>query len=145
MAAKKDTSAMDFIIASLKKNKKASYAEIKAAADEKKLSIYPIMYGRAQALLGYVPMKPRGQGKAAKAAKAAAAPAAASAPAVAGAPVKRGPGRPPKSSYAVAAPAKMDLSSLDGIINAVRSSEAAKARYRTALERIQSILGDALS
>ncbi len=137
MAAKKDTSAMDFIIASLKKNKKASYAEIKAAADEKKLAIYPIMYGRAQALLGYVPMKPRGQGKAAKAAKAAAAPA------VAGAPVKRGPGRPPKSSYAT--PASMDLSSLDSIISAVRSSEAAKARYRTALEKIQSILGDALS
>lgn len=140
MAAKKDTSAMDFIIASLKKNKKASYAEIKAAADEKKLAIYPIMYGRAQALLGYVPMKPRGQGKAAKAAKAAAAPAA---PAAAGAPVKRGPGRPPKSSYAK--PATMDLSSLDSIISAVRSSEAAKSRYRTALEKIQSILGDALS
>lgn len=141
MAAKKDTSAMDFIIASLKKNKNASYADIKAAADEKKLSVYPIMYGRAQALLGYVKMKPRGQGKAAVA-KAAKAAAAAPAPAAFGAPVKRGPGRPPKSSYA--AP-KMDLSSLDGIINAVRSSEAAKTRYRSALEKIQAILGDALA
>jgi hypothetical protein len=35
MAAKKDTSAMDFILATLKKSKKASYAEVKAAADEK--------------------------------------------------------------------------------------------------------------
>jgi hypothetical protein len=142
MAAKKDTSAMDFILATLKKNKKASYAEVKAAADEKGLAVYPIMYGRAQALLGYVPMKPRGQGKAAvaKAAKAAPAPVAP----IAGAPVKRGPGRPPKSSYVTAAPS-MDLSSLDGIINAVRSSESAKARYRTALEKIQAILGDALA
>lgn len=134
MAAKKDTSAMDFIVASLKKNKNASYADIKAAADEKKLSIYPIMYGRAQALLGYVKVKPRGQGK------AAAAKAAKSAPAAAGMPVKRGPGRPPKS-----AAAKMDLSSLDSIISAVRNSEAAKSRYRTALDRIQAILADALN
>ncbi len=140
MAAKKDTSAMDFILATLKKNKKASYAEVKAAADEKGLAVYPIMYGRAQALLGYVPMKPRGQGKAAVAKAAKAAPVAP----VAGAPVKRGPGRPPKSSYVTAAPS-MDLSSLDGIINAVRSSESAKARYRTALEKIQAILGDALA
>lgn len=137
MAAKKDTSAMDFIVASLKKNKNASYADIKAAADEKKLAIYPIMYGRAQALLGYVKVKPRGQGKAAaaKAAKAAKPAAAAF-----GMPVKRGPGRPPKS-----AAAKMDLSSLDSIISAVRNSEAAKSRYRTALDRIQAILADALS
>ena len=129
MAAKKDTSAMDFIVASLKKNKSASYADIKKAADERKLSVYPIMYGRAQALLGYVKVKPRGQGKAAVA-KAAAA----------GVPFKRGPGRPPKS-----AAAKMDLSSLDSIINAVRTSEAAKSRYRTALDRIQAILADALN
>jgi hypothetical protein len=141
MAAKKDTSAMDFILATLKKNKKASYAEVKAAADEKGLAVYPIMYGRAQALLGYVPMKPRGQGKAAVAKAAKAAPVAP----VAGAPVKRGPGRPPKSSYVTAAAPSMDLSSLDGIINAVRSSESAKARYRTALEKIQAILGDALA
>ncbi len=144
MAAKKDTSAMDFILATLKKSKKASYAEVKAAADEKGLAVYPIMYGRAQALLGYVPMKPRGQGKAAVAKAAKAAPAAAVAP-IAGAPVTRGPGRPPKSSYVTAAAPSMDLSSLDGIINAVRSSETAKARYRTALEKIQSILGDALA
>lgn len=144
MAAKKDTSAMDFILASLKKNKKATYAEVKAAAEEKGLVIYPIMYGRAQALLGYVKMKPRGQGKAAvaKAAKAAGSEpvvAAAAAPA----PVKRGPGRPPKVAK-VNTGGGIDVSSLDGIISAVRSSEQAKTRYRGALEKIQSILGEAL-
>ena len=100
MAAKKDTSAMDFILATLKKSKKASYAEVKAAAEEKGLAVYPIMYGRAQALLGYVPMKPRGQGKAAvaKAAKAAPAPAAVAPNAAA----RRSPapgGRRPRRGY----------------------------------------------
>lgn len=139
MAAKKDNPAMSFIVAQLEKNKKASYAEIREAAEAKKFTIYPIMYGRAQAMVGIVKAKKRGEGKAAKAKAAAAAPA----PAVMGAPKKRGPGRPPKSSYAAAA--GIDMSSFDGIISAVRSSEQAKARYRAALEKIQSILGDALS
>ena len=113
---------MDFIVEYLKKHKKAAYADVKAAAASKKLEIYPIMFGRAQALLGYVKSKPRGQGKAAMAKLE-----------------KRGPGRPPKS-----AAASIDTSSLDGIITAVKTSEQAKARYRAALERIQSILGTAL-
>lgn len=142
MAAKKDTSAMDFIVEHLKKNKKASYAEVREAAESKKLTIYPIMYGRAQALIGIVKAKPRGQGKVAQAKAGASAPAAAPAPAAA-MPKKRGPGRPPKSSYAVSA--GIDMSSFDGIISAVRSSEQAKTRYRAALEKIQAILGDALS
>jgi hypothetical protein len=122
MAAKKASPAMDFIVDYLKKHKKAAYADVKAAAASKRLEIYPIMFGRAQALLGYVKSKPRGQGKTAMANKE-----------------KRGPGRPPKSLVA-----SIDTSSLDGIIAAVRTTEQAKARYRAALERIQSILGAAL-
>jgi hypothetical protein len=62
---------MEFLVSSLKSNRKASYADIKAKADEKKLSLYPIMFGRAQALLGIVKSAKRGQGKAAKARAAA--------------------------------------------------------------------------
>jgi len=120
---------MDFILQSLKKNKKATYAEIKQAAEKKKLEIYPIMYGRAQAMLGIVKQAKRGQGKAAKAKAAKAAGG------------KRGPGRPRKNA---AAPAQID-GTLEGIVAAVKSSEAARARYRKALERIQDILNDALS
>ena len=58
-----------------KRNAKASYGDIKEKADKKGLTIYPIMYGRAQAQLGIV--KP-GAGKKKKAA------------------AKRGPGRPRK-------------------------------------------------
>ncbi len=62
MAAKKLT-AMDFILAQLKKNKGVAYADVKAAAQKKGLVVWPIMYGRAKALLGLVPSAPRGKGK----------------------------------------------------------------------------------
>jgi len=58
---------MEFLVSALKANRKASYADIKAKADEKKLEIYPIMFGRAQALLGIVKSAKRGTGKFAKA------------------------------------------------------------------------------
>lgn len=141
MADKKSNPAFDFTVEYLKKNPGAAFAEVRDAAEKKKLTIYPIMYGRSQALLGIIKAKPRGEGKA-KAAKAAKA-AAAAAPVMAGAPVKRGPGRPRKNPLPVAATA--NLSSLEGIVAAIKTSEQAKARYRTALERIHAILADALS
>jgi hypothetical protein len=125
MAAKKASPAMDFIVDYLKKHRKAPYADVKALADKKGLKVFPIMFGRAQALLGYVKSKPRGQGKAAMARAAGG--------------VKRGPGRPRKLGSL-----SIDTSSFDGIIAAVKGSEQAKARYRAALERIQSILSSAL-
>jgi hypothetical protein len=64
---------MEFLVAALKANRKATYSELKAKAEEKKLPLFPIMYGRAQALLGIVKSAKRGTGKYAKgtAAKAA--------------------------------------------------------------------------
>ena len=67
MATKKSNSAMDFLVAELKKNRKAAYADIKAAADKKGLQLYPIMFGRAQAMLGIVKSAKRGTGKFARA------------------------------------------------------------------------------
>ena len=143
MAASKSNPAMEFIVESLKSDRSAAYKDIAEAAAKKKLKIYPIMFGRAQALLGIVKAAPRGQGKAAKAAKAKAAkaaPAAAAAAPAMGAPVKRGPGRPRKNP--IAAPA-FD-GTLDGIVAAVKGSEQAKARYHAALSKIQAILADVL-
>jgi hypothetical protein len=128
MAAKKQNPAMDFILEQLKANRHAKYADIAAAAAKKKLTVYPIMFGRAQALLGIVKSSPRGQGKAARAKLG-----------TAGGVAKRGPGRPRKN----AAPA-FD-GTLEGIVMAVKTSEHAKARYRSALEKIQAILADALA
>jgi hypothetical protein len=125
-ATKKTTSAMDFIMAQLNKNKKASYADIKKAAEAKKLAVYPIMYGRAQAILGIVKQAPRGQGKAAIRKQRAAAG------------IRRGPGRPRKNPEPVAS------GSIEAIIAAVKNSEADKDRYRAALEKIQAILQSVL-
>jgi hypothetical protein len=67
MAAKKARSpAMTFLFTALKSDAKASYADIKAKADKKKLKLYPVMFGRAQAMLGIVKSAKRGTGKAAK-------------------------------------------------------------------------------
>ena len=132
MAAKKTNPGFDFIVAALKKNPKATYKDIAAAAAKKKLKVFPIMFGRAQAMLGIVKQAKRGKGKAAKA-KAKAAKA------VKATPAKRGPGRPRKN----AAPA-LD-GSLESIVAAVKSSERDKARYRGALEKIQAILAHALA
>ena len=62
---------MAFLLAALEKDRGASYGDLKAAAEKKNLAVFPIMYGRAQALLGIVKAAKRGEGKAAKATKAA--------------------------------------------------------------------------
>lgn len=78
---------MEFLVASLKSNPKASYGDLKAKADEKKLKVFPIMFGRAQALLGLVKSAKRGTGKAAR---ATAARVAGAAPAKRGRPANAG-------------------------------------------------------
>ncbi len=75
MASKKTAAGMKLILAKLKKNPKVSYADVKAAAEKKKLTVYPIIYGRAKLLLGHVKA---GSGKTKTTNKTA----------------KRGPGRP---------------------------------------------------
>ena len=133
MAAKKANPGFEFIVAALKKNPKATYKDISAAAAKKKMKLFPVMFGRAQAMLGIVKQAARGKGKAAK------AKAKASKAKVLATPAKRGPGRPRKN----AAPS-FD-GSLESIVAAVKSSEQAKARYRGALEKIHSIISDALT
>jgi hypothetical protein len=61
MASKKSNPAMEFIVDQLTKDRGAAYKDIAEAAAKKKLKIYPIMYGRAQALLGIVKAAPRGR------------------------------------------------------------------------------------
>ena len=133
MAAKKTSPGFDFIVAALKKNPKATYKDIAAAAAKKKLKVFPVMFGRAQAMLGIVKQAARGKGKVAKAKAKAKARASAGL-------VKRGPGRPRKN----ASPAAALDGSLESIVAAVKSSEQAKARYRGALAKIQAILASAL-
>lgn len=125
MATKKSNPAMEFIVAELNKDRKATYADIKAKADAKKLAVYPIMYGRAQTMLGIVKAAKRGEGKVAKARAQRAAKTG-----------KRGPGRP-RSAGASA-------NGLDGILEAVKSSERERAAMRAALEKIQAVIDGVL-
>jgi len=134
MAAKKTSPEMAFVMDYLKKHRTATFAEIRDAGAKKKLKLYPIVYGRAQALLGIVKLSPRGSGKAAKAAKAANAPKAAKA--VVGG-KKRG--RPRKN-----AGASVDTSSLEGIIAAVKTLQDERERLHGTLGKIQAILSEVL-
>lgn len=59
MASAKGKAAFEYMMNYMKKNGKAVYADAAAAAKKAGHTIYPIMWGRAQALLGRVKMKPR--------------------------------------------------------------------------------------
>lgn len=138
MAAKKPSPQFDFIVEQLKKNANATYAEIAAAAQKKGMKVFPIMFGRAKAMLGLVPSAPRGAGKATR--KKAAAKAAKAKPAAAAAPTGARRGRPRKAAAAPAA----DLGGLEGIIAQVKASAAERETYRAALEKIRAILDSVL-
>src|SRR6266404_5829821 len=66
-ALKVPSPAMEFLVDSLKKDKTAVYADLKAKADAKKLTVFPVMYGRAKAMLGLVKVAKYGTGKFAQA------------------------------------------------------------------------------
>lgn len=56
-------------------------------------------------------------------------------------PVRRGPGRPPKAN---AAPAMAGFDGIAGIVAAVQASERDRTKLRSALERIQCMVMEAL-
>jgi hypothetical protein len=144
MAEKKQNPGFQFVLDYLEKKSDASFAEIRDAAAKKKFTIYPIVYGRAKALLGLVESRPRGTGPMAMATKAAKAKASRGPKEPAGpqsmtaaAPKRRG--RPPKNPQP--APAATAVGGgLDGLVAAVRQVEQDRDRMRTALEQIRGVL-----
>jgi len=67
---RRGSAAFDFIVEELRREAGISFAQLREHASARGFSIAPIMYGRAKAMLGLVPVKPRGSGKARKAAAA---------------------------------------------------------------------------
>lgn len=130
MAAKKTSPAMDFIVQQLQKDPDVAYRDIAAGADKKGLEVFPIMYGRAKAMLGLVPTAPRGQGKKKRAAKAAKK--AGGGRAAAGV---RATGRRGRGPVAAAG-----TDTLDEIIGTMREEQRERERYRKALEQIRAVL-----
>ena len=110
-------------------------AAVKAAADEKRVTVYPIMYGRAKAMLGLVKVAKRGQSKAAKKQSG-----------------KRGPGRPPKvgkrgpgrlrKAGRGASASSNGLDGLQGLVDTVRENERENRALRTVLEKISAVIGN---
>ncbi len=119
MATEKGKAAFEYLMKYMKANAKAVYADAAEAAKKAGHAIYPIMWGRAQALLGRVKMKPRGK-------KAAAAPAGG----------KRR-GRPPGSgklqraaaSGAALAVDTRDLPNAQALVDALNAGRRAALRY----------------
>ncbi len=174
-ASKPQSPAMEFLVTALKKNRKAVYGDLKAKADEKKLKLFPIMFGRAQALLGIVKSAKRGTGKfaratAAKAAGKAGRPVDSSSKSgrirallgsgASTAEIARKVGCTVQLVYNVKAASGMSakrgrgrprqstsarLDGIAGILAAVQSSDRERGRLRAALERIQTVLANVLS
>jgi hypothetical protein len=131
-AAKKPSPAMEFVISALKKDPTLDYAAVKDGASKKGFTIFPIMYGRAKALLGMVPVSPRGSKKKAKldggVARGPGRPRKVEA--------QRGPGRPRKDRSA--------LDSLESMIEEMKGVARDRDRYQRALEQISKVLESAL-
>jgi hypothetical protein len=126
MPKKPGPEALAFIVSALKANKGVSYADVKERADKKGLRIYPVMYGRAKALLGLVKVSPRGQGRFALA-KRGLLPA-------------RRPGRPARAGGA----AGSSIDGLHGMLASIRNSEQERQRLRGTLERVRMMVTEAL-
>jgi hypothetical protein len=61
---RRGSDAFDFLVNELRRDSSLSYAALRAQCEPKGWKIAPIMYGRAKAMLGLVPVKPRGSRKA---------------------------------------------------------------------------------
>ena len=134
---------MEVILAALKRNKNAVYADVKAAADKKRVTVYPIMFGRAKALLGLVKVSKRGEGKAARKKAGKRGPGR---PPGSG---KRGPGRPPGSGKrGPGRPRKVQTANaLEGVqqlVATMRDQGRQNERLRSVLEKIGSLIGNAV-
>jgi hypothetical protein len=63
MATKKTQDGFDFLVKALRANKGAAYSDLRDQAEKKGLVVYPVMFGRAKAMLGLVKTAKRGEGK----------------------------------------------------------------------------------
>lgn len=129
---KKGSAAFEFLVAELRREPNMLYAELRRRAEAKGFPIAPIMYGRAKAVLGLVPVKPRGSKKD----KDAAAATAQAAPRVL------------KQVESVAADRfsqKLEeVRNLDQLVSAVKELDAERRRLRGLLEKIVTMIDEAL-
>jgi hypothetical protein len=139
-APRRGSPAFDWLLGELRREPEALFATLKQRAAGVGHSIAPIMYGRAKAVLGLVPVRPRGQGgKRVRRASGSNGPApipAAETPRVL------------KQVESVAADrfAKQleDVRNLEQLVAVVKQLDADRRRLRDLLERIVSMIDEAL-
>jgi hypothetical protein len=123
---RKGSAAFDFLVQELRREPHATYAELRDRCTAKGWKVAPIMYGRAKAVLGLVPVKPRGSGK-------NAAPAAP---------------RTLKQVESVAADRFSrqleEVRNLDQLVAVVKELDAERRRLRELLDRIVRMIDEAL-
>lgn len=120
------TPAFEFLVEQLRSQPTISYGELRRLADDLNLKIAPIMYGRAKALLGLVPVRPRGQGKSRKQAPTA------------------GLGQVRADSPEQFAQQLEAVQSLEDLRAIARHLELQRRRLRTALEQIATQVDEAI-
>lgn len=124
--ARKSSVPFEFLVQELRREPGLTYGELRDRATARGFPIAPIMYGRAKAVLGLVPVKPRGKKNA-----AAAAPAPRTLKQVESITTTRG--------------AKGEgTGGLDQLVEVVKSLDADRRRLRAVLERIVAMIDEAL-
>lgn len=152
-AEPKKQTAIEFAKTKLSINPEATFAEIKAQAKIEGLVVYPVVYGRAKALLGLVPMAPYGSKSKARKAKAAASSATSARTLSSGAADietnRLTPSQVDESSQrttrASAAAKGGALSSLEEMIADLKLAVQERDRYRATLEKIAELIKIELS
>lgn len=132
-AAKKasaGTEALEFTRKFLKKKPTASYADVRDAADKKKIKLYPIVYGRAKALEGLVKVSPYGSKKNAAAAGPKRGPGRPK-----GSKNKRGPGRPRKAPAA-------GMDSIEGLVSTLKTLQQERDDALAAIDKIRDLINN---
>lgn len=127
---KKGSAAFDFLLQQLRSEPDIIYADLRARCELAGFKIAPIMYGRAKAVLGLVPVKPRS--KKADAVR----------PTPTGTPMQF---RQVESVAADRFTKKLDdVRNLEQLVNAVKELDAERRRLRDLLERVVTMIDEAL-
>lgn len=131
---KRGSPAFDFLVQQLRNEPQALYADLRDRCAAKGFQIAPIMYGRAKAVLGLVPVKPRG--------KKAAGGSTPTRPSMGGAPLQL------KQVESVAADRfskKLEeVRSLEQLVAIVKDLDAERRRLRSLLEKVVTMIDEAL-
>lgn len=125
------SAAFEFLVSELRTDPTLSYAQLRAAGEARGWKIAPVVYGRAKAKLGLVPVRPRGTGKRAMATAAAATAAPRSLTQV-------------ESAHGAKAIRGGDDRTADQLVAIVQQLDAERRRLRALLERIVAMIDEAL-